>query len=143
MGCCALDTLVVQQGKSFRHGWVVKDQSFDPTGWSVRAQIRRNSLSEAVLQAWPAPGATAGFEEVPVDQFTAAKLAQLEADGVIAPGATEILCVVLEMTPAVSTAWTDLWSSGVLGVEAYTASDAQVLQVENNRPVQVERDGVR
>lgn len=99
--------LVIPQGKSWRVAFPVLG-TFDPTGWSLRSQVRIHPGHPDVLHEWSTALGTAAFETVQPEILRAAGYQTTEPT----------LCVVLTVSPITSSTWT--WEEGVYDIEAST-----------------------
>lgn len=123
-----MSAIKIPQGKTWAVAFPVTKPGFDPSGWTVRSEIRERAGSTSPVHVWPSTGAVAGFEQVPADQLRSA--------GYTVPDGTEnVLCVVLRLTPAVSSAWGDTWRLGVFDVEAVSADEEDVVLVASGSVV--------
>lgn len=112
------DNLTIRQGTTWRVAFPILGE-FDPTGWAIRSQVRRDFNVPEVLYEWSSAAGTAGFEMVPADQLVAAGY----------PAVAPQLCVVLSVAPTTSSAWA--WRSGKYDIEASNGTD--VLLVAEGR----------
>lgn len=127
--------LRIPQGKSWAVAFPVLNDNFDPAGWTVRSEIRERTHSALPVHTWPSTGASAVFEQVPADDLRAAGYPVPDIDPMV-------LCVVLRLTPDVSAAWADTWSTGVFDVEAVSGDGEKVARVASGTVI-VQREITR